>query len=1063
MAFEHPSGLPATYDRAASAPARSRMVWPEDVFIQGADLNELQSLETRRNRRVGNMVAKDGDRISGAEAIVDVEAGTVTLGAGRVYISGDVREIAAAILSGVPMTGEVTVGVRLLATTTTHEEDPTLLGLHPGTWAEGEPGAARIQESIAWAIEGDDQEGVYFSVYLLRDGTIIDQSPPPSLTGVNQQIARYDHDAHGHYIVDGCDVVAIGKVGGDQIFSIQAGTANILGFKRIREAALRHSETEAPDLESIAAEPHTFTGTTGGTATIPVSRAPIGSVTAVVMVKRVTQVVTRGGVPGGLDALANASVVEIESVVQGGTTYVATTDYVLAGGSVSWAPAGAEPAGASTYSVTYLYNASVIPDAVTSTGVTVTGGVNGRAVYISYNSKLPRIDLMCLDQAGRPVYVKGLSGRNISLAPIAPILLLKLAEVHNDWLGTPTIVNNGVRNYTFAAQRRLFNRLIDILDQFDRSEAQRDILAREPVAKKGIFTDTFVDDFYRDQGAAQTAACNRGVLELAIDDILNLRLGTAPITLDYTEEVIIRQEKATSIRKINPYANFEPMPASITIEPGVDYWTEEDVDWTSPVTMEFHAAPNQPPGQSIIQEVTDIRRQAARFLRQISVTAKIRGFGGGENLATLTFDGINVKPGGTQTANGSGSLDVTFTVPANVPIGTRVVRATGAAGSFAETIFVGEGTVDIYTMRRVTLVTLTPPTPPPPPEVEFDWGWTASGDPLSESFALPEGRHIIGIDLKIGAIGNPDNAIRVQLRSMVNGYPGPDVFADVLVDMHGREVGDIVQPRFRGPVFCSSDREHCFVVLTDDDTHALAMARLGDVDPETQQRVSAQPYTVGVMFDGSNNRTWTAIQDGDLWFRVVAAKFSPATKTVNLWTGAFTNISDVLVRGTVELPDARTRFRYELVRATGQIIPLAPGQDVAFPEFVTETVTLRAVLQGDEKVSPLLYPGTLLAAGRIRTTGTYISRLFDMGSAVKVAALFASMIPAGATVSVDCDSGNGSWQALSAVSSGTLGGGWSEPKYEKASFTAATGRIRLTLNGGPGARVQAARLRAYSV
>src|SRR5215207_2165943 len=107
MAHEHPSGLPAAYDRSLTAPSRARLIWPEGAFLQGADLNELQSLEARRNRRVGNMVAKDGDRVEGAEIFIDREAGTATCGSGRIFVAGDVRPVAAANLTAVPMAGEV--------------------------------------------------------------------------------------------------------------------------------------------------------------------------------------------------------------------------------------------------------------------------------------------------------------------------------------------------------------------------------------------------------------------------------------------------------------------------------------------------------------------------------------------------------------------------------------------------------------------------------------------------------------------------------------------------------------------------------------------------------------------------------------------------------------------------------------------------------------------------------------------------------------------------------------------------------------------------------------------
>ena len=45
------------------------------------------------------------------------------------------------------MTGEVAVGVRVVKTVVTEVEDAILLGLHPGTEAEGEAGAAGRRSS----------------------------------------------------------------------------------------------------------------------------------------------------------------------------------------------------------------------------------------------------------------------------------------------------------------------------------------------------------------------------------------------------------------------------------------------------------------------------------------------------------------------------------------------------------------------------------------------------------------------------------------------------------------------------------------------------------------------------------------------------------------------------------------------------------------------------------------------------------------------------------------------------------------------------------------------------
>lgn len=1094
MAFEVP-GVPAAYDRGPSRPGTSAVIFREgeQFYAQAADINEGFTLARLRGQRISDRVMKDGDRIEGADVNVDFDNGVVHVFPGRIYIEGDIYPVEEAYLAGVPMVGEVTIGVRVIRTIVTEIEDPTLYGLHPGSAGEGEPGAARQEMALSWGFSGDGQEGDLYSVYRLLDGTVITQVAPPSLSGIMAQIAPYDFDLNGHYIVDGCEVTALGLAGDEQVFSINAGTANILGYKRIRETAFTLQVAEDPSLELVSGETHTFTGATGTSTTVAVNRGPIAQLNFAVVVKRAVETVVRGNTPGGIDALLMAGAFEIESVVQGATTFNPST-YALAGNGISWGPAGAEPVGASTYTVTYLYNVSVLDTAThTATHVTVQGGVNGKPIILGYSSKLPRIDLVCLDIAGRPAYVKGVSARRGALPPTVPGNLLKLAEVHNSWLGAPVIVNNGTRNITQDDHRRYYDLLIKVAEQLDRwaLSANEVRLAGTPVSKRGIFTDTFVDDFFRDPGAPQSAAVNRGVLQLAIDNVLmDVVLGQV-ITLPYTEEIIVSQPQRTNVSLINPFDNFTPMPAGMTIEPAADFWTERQVEWTSPVTQEFTAAPNQPPGQTTFDEVAATRQQAAQVLRRISITVTLEGFGVGENLATLTFDGRNVKPAGVQTADANGVISLTFTIPANVPVGRRLVRATGAAGSFAQAIFVGQGQIDVSIMRRVTLIARAAPVPVTivnntiiqqtnvtlnqivNPIVSGDSGGNSSGtwdgsmdslDPLAQSFRVPAPRFVIGVNFWIEAVGDPTNAVRVQLATMQNGLPSTEVLAEAFVSMVTVQPGDKIRARFAAPVFLDPARHYCFVILTSDGEHAVATSRLGDVIGTglNQERVSSQPYTIGDMFSSSNRVSWQVHPDEDLAFEIVGAKFTATNRTVNLWTGALDQISDFLVRGSIEIPTQDAGFRYELVRADNSVIPLAPGQTHEFSEYVSEVVTLRGVLTGNQLISPVLYPGTLIAGGRIRETGTYVSRAFEIGVNKTVAALFAAFLGSGGTVTVEVDAGDGNWVNLNLDSTHTLGAGWVEPKYDLESYSAAEGRLRITLTGGPDRRTSIAALRGYS-
>lgn len=1081
MAHEHDSGLPNTHDRAKGDNSQQALVFAGDAALQGAELNELQTIVRERHGRVSGLFVKAGDRQVGGEAIVDIDAGTVRLAAGRIYAHGDVFPVDEALIAEVPMEGTVSIGVRVQIEYVTAEDRPELLGLVPGTEAFGEPGAAREIVSLVWALGDDSQAGEFVPVYTLLDGAIIDQQPPPALSGVIKQISDYDYQANGHYIVDGCNVSCVGKRGTSWVFSIGAGIANILGYKRIREASLRFEVPEEAELEDVVAEIHNYGTAAGGAHTIQLQRAPIASLTSLVVVKRAVESVLRGSVPGTSDALDNSSVFEIESVVAGATTYAAGTNFVLADGEINWSPSGAEPAGSTYYTVTYLYSETVTPDAMTDTSITVSGGVQNKPITVRYLSKIPRIDLICLDVAGLPKYVKGISARKNGLAPIEPRSLLKLAEIHNDWLNLPRIENSGVRNFTYAQMRRLFGRLIDMLDQFDRQTSLNAITASSPVAKKGIFTDNFVDDFYRDQGSTQTAACNQGVLQIAIDAAMLELVSSGAHTKPFTERVVFSQPLRTSAMKINPYASIERMPAFMRLDPSTDYWTDTVTQWTSDVTREFSAAPDQPPSQNVINEVTELRREVARFLRTTNpITVRIEGFGVGEVLKSLAFDGLDVLPAGELVGDANGEIELTFVIPEGVPAGIKTLRAEGMAGSFAEARYVGEGVIDVTVMRRVHLVARQAAAPvinnitnitqitnttinQITQNVVVAAGTNGSNDPLAQTISVPAPYMLTGINLWVAEVGDPSKGVRVQLSTVSNGYPTAEVLAEAFVNMTNVQPGDKIEPRFDLPVYLEPWRQYAIVVLTDDIDHALSIARLGDVITSTQQFVGTQPYNIGVLFSSANRLTWTAHQDADLAFELVAAEFDHANHEVDIWTGLLDEISDLMVRASVEVPTDEAAFWFELERANGRVIKILPGQNLQFDDFVDEEVTLRAVMVGNDRIAPILYPGAIIAGGRMRASGTYISRAFPFGSAVDLAALFAAKLPAGSGAAVAVSLDGGSWQSLSADGSAVLGDGWIEPKYKRNGVTGSTGRVRLTLTGTPAARPAAAMLRAYTI
>jgi len=1052
--FKPLPGRDDIYDRGPDKPEYERIYVRESVMSQGAEINELITRQDQKRTRVGNLVAQDGDRVRGCEIITDdIVAGDYTLSSGQVYLRGDVRDVEGASLTGVSVVGDVYIGVRIVEEVIDHEDDPDLLGLHPGTLAEGEGGAVRLKYNLEWGWSGDGEEGALYAVYSLRDGYVTDQSPPPSLTGINQQIAKYDYGAHENYIDEGCVVAAIGKTGTDQIFSIGEGIANILGFKRERYSATRYAETESPDIETIAAEPHTYVDD-GGSAVITLNHPPLNGLNSIIIEKEHTETIVRGGVANTDDLLSKTGVTSIVLVEQGETTYTETTDYILSGDSVDWSPGGIEPSGASSYDVTYNYLVAVTPDSITDTAITVSGGIDGGQVIVNYSFKLPRVDRICLDQDGNIAYLKGISTREQPQPPMTPKFLLSLCEVHNDWFGTPTIINNGTRNMPYWQIWRMYNRLVDAVDLIALQRLTHDISSREPNAKHRVFVDPFRDDRYRDAGEAQDAAVFDETCQIAIDpDFKPLNRATVTF-LDFTEEVIIRQDLSTNCNKINPYQVFDTLPLSLVLTPSEDFWEETNATWLSPITRVFgQGSQSRVTSQTVLE---NIQTREAVFLRQIPIAFEVGNLGEGETVDILTFEGIDVDPGGL-VGNASGIASGNFNIPANVTTGIKDVYVEGASGGNANARFEGRGLITDIDRQSITEIRRWNQPQPRPIGGGGD-------DPLAQTFMLNENRHITSLDVKFCVVGDTSNPVVCEIVTVENGIPTVNRIAQAEIDMATVIVGNWQKFSFPVPVFIPAGVEYAFVIKTNDADHSVHIARRGSYDAAAEKWVGAQPYTVGVLLSSSNARTWTPHQDEDLTMRVYGAVFDPVQKVVDCGTIAVTNMSDIIVTSNVTLPTDQTRIRFRITPDGEPSILIEPGQNFERSSYFTGNVLIEAILDGAAKVSPILGRNILAIPGAMRTSGTYISEGFDMGTAIRQDIRLKTNIPNGATLTVEIDKHDDTWVSVALAESEILTNGDIDRRYTEDPWTAALGgRVKITLTGTPAARPAVSDLRAYSI
>ena len=614
--------------------------------LQSAELNEIQSNSASRLRGVADTILKDGNVIRDAGIIVDPDTGVTQCESGAVYMRGAVRGVAPATIT-VPIVGTIAVGLRLQESVVTSLEDPDLLEPATGTRGYNLDGAERLRVTPVWAWSGDGQSGQFFPVYSVTDGIQAAKEPPPQLDSVTQALARYDRDsAGGNYVVEGLQVTRLAdRVDGYQVFSVGSGRAYVNGFARVLDTSRRLARNAVPVTKFIDSEPKS--STTVAAQRVNVARPPIANITQVRITAQKTVTLVHGTVTGSQDPLPDTAVVLINSVVQGGTTYAQGTDYQLTAGKVDWTLTGAEVAPGSSYDVTYQYITTVTPTAVDDSGFTVTGAVVGSLIQTSYNTKLPRIDRLCLTEEGDFAWIEGTSTDYNPVRPSVPSNMLALAQVVQFWTAASYVINDGVRVMPMADLVAMNNRLDTVIQLVSEQKLRADVGEREASAKKGVFVDPFLSDENRDQGIVQTAAVVRGELVLGIDATVLTPSAdvTSPQTCARSSAIALQQVGRTGAMKINPYMSFAPLPAKVTITPSVDRWTESIEVWTSPITERFENGW----GNAVSESTSQITRSISatkrlEFLRQIEVGFRIEGFGPGENLQTVTFDGLAVTP-----------------------------------------------------------------------------------------------------------------------------------------------------------------------------------------------------------------------------------------------------------------------------------------------------------------------------------------------------------------------------------------------------------------------------------
>lgn len=627
--------------------------------LQSAELNEIQDQAFHQTKGIADALLKDGDLVQGGQAVVDKDTAKATLESGMVYIRGQVRTVEKAELN-VKLQGVVDLGVWLNETVITELQDASLRDPAVDTRNYHEAGAARLKVECTWGLAGDSNSGDFYPVHKMDNGVLIVKQPPPQLDNVTVALARYDKEANGSYIVNGMRVSYLQKDNDKQEFNIAEGKAHVEGFEVAFPTSLRKSFPINPSLNSVVSEPHTFTPADNGEMRINLAHAPLANLQQVDVTLEKTVTVTHGDGVGDADPLPQSSVLEVISVTQASKTYSAGSDYNLVGNQIDWSASGDEPAPGSSYQVVFRHRAQVTAQNTDERGFTLKNVVPGSLVLVDYQWKLPRTDLLTIDRNGLVRRIEGISSLYRTVVPELPAGQLALASIEQTWFDAvaPGITDRSTRAVAMSDLENMQQQIADLFDLVAVERLKNDLNQSDPVVKKGVFVDPFLDDDLRDQGVNQTAAVIDGILTLPIDvEVSDLALlaDDRPQTLRYGLEEVLVQAQQTGSMKINPYDAFEPLPAVVTLSPSRDHWTETRTTMLSSITRRifrdnFRGDPNVRRSwrtwfttrtNTQTERVSSSTTQG-QFMRSRSVAFEIKGFGDGEQVSEVTFDGLTV-------------------------------------------------------------------------------------------------------------------------------------------------------------------------------------------------------------------------------------------------------------------------------------------------------------------------------------------------------------------------------------------------------------------------------------
>jgi hypothetical protein len=1026
---------------------------------QARDFTQMQTMIYDYLQRLSDTIFKNGSVISGMGFVM--KTSTILVESGRVYLNGKIHMFTQ---QEIPITkiGLETVGVKAVDSIVTEVQDATLLDPTTSTGNLGQPGTHRIKTDVQLVLN----DATASPILTFQDGNLTSETPKPQFDGLASMLAQRTYDESGNYRVRGLTLDAVPYDANNVNLIIEAGTAYVMGYQVIKPTPTKMLVPLSKTTRPVVGEPKTYKT---GTTKYVLNNVPAHAISQLTAYVQVTNTVTRGATPNGIDNLVKTPVVDIQTITAGGTTYIRGTDYQLTTNGVDWSLGGAEPSAGSSYSVTYTYNKTMVQGTdyqlfseigdfgETKDSVQFLSGdkpYNNTTFWVNYDFYLARLDSVSMDKDGAVVFTAGQPDipRNVSAPIITDPTLLPLGTIYLPPNSGGAVAKfSTVTRLDMSQLQRISQRVDDIEFNQAISALDRESMDGElPTDLKGIFSDSFRSTTRADLAHALfnvmydlevgkvmlplSATTSRTPAVSTTNTIKQWRrLGTTPST----EVVAASQPYATTTMLVNPYLAFNAM-GSMILTPQVYNWIEDSTinientvfkarnfwrwwahtnqPWTYDKNADLMGAtivsggvvgstlydwrpayegPNTYATATVVQtsKSTQIIKDSITYMKQITVQIYAKNLQPATDNLSLKFDGITCaltpvsgysagSAAGTVRANSSGEVKATFTVPANVKTGTREVILTNS-GNNASTSFTSIGTKET-TINTVTTTYTT----------------LTAIDPLAQTFQFDNDTMLTSVGVYFAA-KDATNNVKVQIRNVVNGYPGNVIFGEQILTPSQVSISadSSVETKisFDDPIPCTANLQYCMVFLTDSAVHSMYVCDLGQRDIKTGALVVKEPYLPGLLFSSSNGIAWTAHQSMNMKFNIYKAQFN-LNATIDFVEQTSMNADRLLLLADAIIPTG-CALTWQVSLDGGAYQPITPYSDLDLLT-VASRVKLRVMMTATGDLSPILAMDSLVLTGwTTGTSGSYVGRNVELTQPItNVKQIFDAHIPSGCAV-----------------------------------------------------------------